>query len=144
MPIPGMPPMPMPPPPPMGGMPPGGAPPGAPGGGAPPGLNPLAQMGLSAMDRLTNREPSGKAGLEQVKQALTLAQQLISAVLPMVDQWDPQVSKNLHVIGRQIADARIDLTKDKEPGIPPELLMGMGGPGPGPSPMGMPPGANPY
>lgn len=108
-----------------GGMPGGG--PGMPPPSPPPPGGPLGaqtSMGLAALDKLQNKQPSGEAHLQQVRKALDLAQQLISAVLPSVAQWEPKVAKDLHVIGRQIADARINLTKEQEPAPPPEGLMG--------------------
>ena len=122
----------------MGGM---GAPPpmpGAPpGGGPPPGLGDTARMGLAALDRLANKEPvGGPQAIQQIKQALELAQKLIAATLPMVGQMNAQTAKDLHIIGRQIADARLNLDKEDGVGPPPEMLMmglqgtGMpGGPG---------------
>src|SRR2546426_1174907 len=103
------------PPPGMGGGPPGGGMPGLPGQpppptGAPgpgqgmpiPGLDQMGQMGLTAIDRLMHREPNGQTSMMQVKEALKLSGQLIAAVLPLIQQWDPKLSKDLHVIGRQI------------------------------------------
>lgn len=119
--MPGLPPgAPMTPPP---GMPPGmgaGGPANLPGAE----IDPLAQMGLSALDRVSRREPHGRLALEKVRKALELAQQLIAAVIPQVNSMDPATAKDLHVIGRQIADARINLDKrDEEGGPPPEALL---------------------
>ena len=119
-------------PPPPGAMP-GGMPPGlqGPGGGMPPGLGDTARMGLAALDRLANKEPmGGPQAIQQIKQALELAQKLIAATLPMVGQMNAQTAKDLHIIGRQIADARLNLDKEDGVGPPPEMLMmGMQGTG---------------
>jgi hypothetical protein len=89
-----------------------------------------AILGLHALDRLASNEPSGGLALEKVGRALDLAQQLIVATLPLVSQWNAEVAKELHVIGRQIADTRINLSKENAPAPPPaELLMGVEGTG---------------
>lgn len=124
-------------PPGAGGGAPGGLPPemmaGLLGGGGGPGgppTDPTAQMGLAALDRLTTQEKSGELSLDRVKQALELAQKLIVASLPMVSQWNAKMAKELHVIGRQVADARINLTKESDVGPPPEaMMMGIQGTG---------------
>lgn len=129
-----MPPMPMP-----GGMPPGmppmGAPggmPGMPGGGGMPPMpdDPTQQMGMVALDRLMNKPPSGQIRMQRVIQALQMASKLVAAVLPEVAETQPKTSKNLHIIGRQIADAILTLQEDNEPGPPPEnLFAGLGAAG---------------
>lgn len=103
--------------------------PGAPGvPGAP--VDSTAQMALSALDKLAPRDASGQLSLERVGKALDLAQRLIVSALPQISQWNAKMAKDLHVIGRQLADARINLNKEEEPGAPPEaLLMGMGNTG---------------
>ncbi len=119
---------------PMGGMsPPSGAMPipgmpGTPPG--PPGLDQTALIALSALDQLAPREASGAAALDRVKKALELAQKLIVTSLPQVSQWNAKMAKDLHVIGRQLADARINIEKSEEPGPPPEdLISGIGSTG---------------
>lgn len=88
-------------------------------------MDATAQMALSALDKLAPREPSGQLSLERVGKALDLAQKLIVAALPQISQWNARLAKDLHVIGRQLADARINLRKEEEPGAPPEALLGM-------------------
>ncbi len=104
---------------------PGG--PGAAPGASAPGVDPrllrIQALGLSALDRVLQRDPSGELALEQIRRALELSQTLLAAVLPMVTAWNPKVAKDLHVIGRQIADARMNLSKEDEPGPPPEAMM---------------------
>jgi hypothetical protein len=87
-------------------------------------------MALSALDKMAPRAASGQLSLERVGKALDLAQRLIVSALPQVSQWNAKMAKDLHVIGRQLADARINLTKEDEPGPPPaSLLMGLGNTG---------------
>lgn len=108
---------------------PGMMPPGA-AGPAAGGADATGQMAMAALDQLSPREASGKASVERVKRALELAQKLIIAALPQVGQWNAQMAKDLHVIGRQLADARINLTKEAEPGPPPEaMIAGIGNTG---------------
>lgn len=103
------------------GAPPAGGMPSAPPNMA--ALGDVGMQGLSSLDRLANKDPNGRLALEQVKKALNLAQQLIGAALPHITQMNPQVAKDLHVIGRQVADARLNLDKEDELGMPPEALM---------------------
>jgi hypothetical protein len=72
-------------------------------------------MALQALDQLAPRQPAGLMSLQRVKQALELAQRLIALTLPFTQQAHPQVAKDLHVIGRQIADARLNLGKEEAP-----------------------------
>lgn len=96
--------------------------------GAP--MDSTAQMALSALDKLAPRAANGELSLERIGKALDLAQRLIVSVLPQVSQSNAQMAKDLHVIGRQLADARINLRKEDEPGAPPaSLLMGLGNTG---------------
>ena len=97
----------------------------------PPGLGDTARMGLAALDQMANKAPmGGQNGVQQIKQALELAQKLIAATLPQVQTMNAQTAKDLHIIGRQIADARLNLDKEDGVGPPPEMLMmGMQGTG---------------
>jgi len=117
-------------------------PPGGPGMGAPPMPDdPTAQMGLAALDRLTTKPAEGRLRLQRIVQALQLASKLIAAALPDVAETKPQVSKDLHIVGRQLADAIINIQQETELNQPPEnLFAGMGAGLPG---MGLPgaPGA---
>ena len=108
-----------------GGMPPVGGPPG----GAPPppppmGLEALGQEGMDALNGLVNREPNGELGVERVRKALDMAHQLILACLPVVGTQNMDMSKQLHVLGRQLADTRMNLSKENEAGLPPESMIG--------------------
>ncbi len=125
-----------PPGPPMGGPPmglPGGGPPmGGPGGPGMPGLDRTAQLGLAALDGLANQDRSGAVSVDRIKNGMSLIQRLISAILPQINArgLNPQVYKDLHVIGRQVADAQLNLEKMPEPGPAPEsFLMGVQGTG---------------
>lgn len=100
-----------------------GAPPGGTFPSATPNMDPTARLALAALGRLSPMEPSGEVALSRVRQALELAQKLIVTALPHISQWNAKMAKDLHVIGRQLADARINLTKEEEPGPPPEALL---------------------
>lgn len=117
-----------------GGTPsPAGPPPGLPATPPNPEQEHLAKLGLAALDDMANRDTqNGAVAIQQIKRALDLAQRLIAATLPQISSrgLNPQVYKDLHVIGRQIADARLNLEKEPELGAPPEaLLMGLSGTG---------------
>lgn len=123
-------------------MPPGGGGmPGAmgmPGGG---GENPMVEMGMSALDGLTNRQPNPTVAMQKVEEALKLAHKLVMAALPQINQWSPKLAKDLHTIGRQILVTQLELQKDQPPQLPPELMAGMmGATG---TPMGTPFGSAP-
>lgn len=104
--------------------------PGAPGAPFQGPMDSTAQTALSALDQLAPRAASGELAMERIGKALDLAQRLIVSALPQVSQWNARMAKDLHVIGRQLADARINLKKEDEPGPPPaSLLMGLGNTG---------------
>lgn len=107
--------------PPMG-MPAG---PGGPPGGAPPlGVDQIGQEGMDALDGLVNTQPSGEQRLERVRNALDIAHKIILACLPIVGTENMDMSKQLHVLGRQLADTRMNLSKENEAGPPPEAMLG--------------------
>lgn len=115
----------------------GEMPPGM-GMGVPPPMpaDPTAQMGLAALDRLTTKPAEGRLRLQRIIQALQMASKLIAAALPDVAETKPQVSKDLHIVGRQLADAIINIQQETELNEPPEnLFAGMGAGLPG---MGLP------
>lgn len=121
--------------------------PGAPGGIPPdtsgmmmmPPADETGQIGLLALDRLLNKPAQGTLRLQRIVQALQMASKLIAAALPDVAETKPNVSKSLHIIGRQIADAILEIQQEASPEPPPEALFagmgtaglpGMGLPGP--------------
>ncbi|MDR7543643.1 MAG: hypothetical protein QN120_05265 [Armatimonadota bacterium] len=93
--------------------------------GLPAGGPPLSRLSLAALGQLAPAQPAGQMGLQRVKQALEFAQRLIALTMPYVQTANPQVAKDLHVIGRQIADARLNLFKEgeEEAGPPPQNLL---------------------
>lgn len=101
----------------MGGGPPGGAP-------APMGLDNLGQEGMDALDGIVNSQPSGEARLERVRTGLDVAHKIILACLPLVGTENMDMAKQLHVLGRQLADTRMNLSKENEAGMPPEAMLG--------------------
>lgn len=86
---------------------------------------PLSRLSLAALGQLAPAQPAGQMGMQRVKQALEFAQRLIALTMPYVQTANPQVAKDLHVIGRQIADARLNLFKEggEEAGPPPQYLL---------------------
>lgn len=111
----------------MGGMGPGGPP-----GGAPPplGVDRLGQEGMDALDGLVNTQPNGELRVERAREGLDVVHKIILALLPIVGAENMELSKQLHTIGRQVADVRINLSKTNEAGTPPEaMLQGIQGTG---------------
>ena len=114
---------------------PGMAPGGMPGGAPPPGMDPgglgaLGQEGMDALDMLVNKEPNGELGVERVRKGLEVAHQIILACLPIVGVQNMDMAKQLHVLGRQLADTRMNLSKENEAGLPPEaMISGISGTG---------------
>lgn len=122
---------------------PGGAgpmPPGNPGmgpapmptgpGGGPPGLAQVGQEGMDALGSLMNRPPSGELRVERLREALDIAHKIILACLPLAGTENMDMAKQLHVLGRQLADTRMNLSKENEAGMPPEsMLSGISGTG---------------
>lgn len=102
-------------------------PPGLPGPGPGPDTMSLGKLALAAMDQLAPRQPSGVLGMERVRQALSMAERLISLVLPSVASLNPELNKALYQIGRQLSDAqlRLDKTGQAEVGPPPPLFTGL-------------------
>lgn len=111
--------------PPQGGMPMmGGGPPGMPAG--PAGGDPLGQIGqegMDALDGLVNGAPNGELRTERAREGLDVVHKIILALLPIVGAENMELSKQLHVIGRQVADVRINLSKENEAGVPPEAMI---------------------
>lgn len=108
---------------PMGGPPPGPMGPGM--GGRPPlGIEQLGQEGMDALGALSNKEPSGELRVERVREALNVIHQLINACIPEVGIENMDLSKQLHGVGRQIAQIRINLSQENEAGMPPESMLG--------------------
>lgn len=87
-------------------------------------LGPLGQEGMDALDSLVNSQPSGELRLEKTREGLDIAHKIILALLPFVGTENMEMSKQLHTIGRQIADVRINLAKENEAGMPPEAMIG--------------------
>lgn len=115
--------------PPDGGMPMGGPPPGVPAGpagGAPPlaGMGQIGQEGMDALDGLVNGPQNGELRTERAREGLDVVHKIILALLPVVGAENMELSKQLHTIGRQVADVRINLSKENEAGVPPESMIG--------------------
>lgn len=105
---------------------------GPPGGAMPPsgGMGSLGQEGMDALDGLVNSQPSGELRTERAREGLDVVHKIILALLPIVGAENMELSKQLHTIGRQVADVRINLSKTNEAGIPPEaMLQGIQGTG---------------
>jgi hypothetical protein len=79
---------------------------------------------MDALDQVTNSQPSGEMKVEKVDNALSMAHQLILAVLPLVGTQNMDLSKQLHILGRQLADTRMNLSKENGAGTPPEAMIG--------------------
>lgn len=112
----------------MGGGAPGGMPgPGMPGPGMPGDVqsNPLFQMGMAALNGAAPGNQSNETtAMQKVEQALDLAHKLVMNALPLVGQWNPKLSKDLHTIGRQIVDTKLAIQKETPPQFPPAMLSG--------------------
>lgn len=131
----------------MFGLTPGGPAgmPGMPGMGggdgmATPGMesNPMSQMAVSALDQLMPKSPNPTAAMQKVEQAFDLAYKLVMTALPQLAQWNPKITKDAHAAARMLISLKGEIRKEAAPGIPPDLMLGMGsGPGAAP-PMGSP------
>lgn len=114
--------------PPPGGMPGGPMPPvgGAPAPGPPPriGADVLGQEGMDALNGLTNRPPSGELRVERTREGLEVVHKIILALASVAGTDNMELSKQLFTIGRQVADMRVNLSKENEAGIPPEAMLG--------------------
>jgi len=119
--VPGMPPMPGMPMPGMPGMP--GAGPGAPGGGDPFAANP--DLALGAMMDLTPKSGNPTQAITKVSKALDQMHKLAMLILPQVSQWNSKLAKDIHALSKQILTAKLDLTKEQQPGPPPDLMLGL-------------------
>lgn len=115
--------------------------PGGPGG-APPGMdpmmgggNPMAGPALSALDQLSPKSPNPTASMQKIEEALDLAYKLVSTVISQAQMTNPKVAKDGHQIARSLLNMKSELRKDSSPGIPPDLMLGMGMAG-SPNPMG--------
>lgn len=102
-------------------------------GGAQPGTPPSVPMegspsfsnGMAALNQMNPGGDSAETtALTKVDEALELAHKLVMNCLPIVNQWDPKLAKDLHTVGRQLVDTRINLHKETPPELPPAMLSG--------------------
>lgn len=102
------------------------------GGG---GGNPMADMGMQALEGLSPKSTGANQALDKVDEALRTAYKLVAVCITQVNQWSPEVAKELHMISKQLLQTQIKLKEERPPEIPPDLLMD------GSSNMGMPTGS---
>src|SRR5207245_10609500 len=58
---------------------------------------------------------------------------LVMTAIAQVQQWNPKVAKDGHQVARTLLNIKSELHKEATPGIPPDLMLGMGmGGAPGP------------
>jgi len=87
--------------------------------------NPMMGAAMGALDDLMPKSPNPTQAIAQVDQALKLAHELVMRVIPQVSQWNSKLAKEMHVIGKQLLTAKMDLKKEQGPqGPPPALMMG--------------------
>lgn len=122
----------------MGGMPPGmmmPPPPDMGGAMATPGMDPGGGMPGQALNALgaLGPKPNPSQATQKVEEAFTLAHQLVMSVLPQLTQWNPKLAGQGHAAAKMLLTIRSDLRKEATPGMPPDLMLGMGlGGAPGP------------
>lgn len=107
--------------------PPGAGPggfPSAPPSPPPTELDMVGQQGLSALDSLGGMEPNSEVRIETTRKVLDTIHKMVLALMPTIGIDNMDLAKQLHIIGRQVADVRINLSKQNEAGIPPEAMIG--------------------
>jgi hypothetical protein len=86
------------------------------------------QPGSDGMAALQQMNPGGDANettaLTKVDEALELAHKLVMNCLPIINQWNPKLAKDLHTVGRQLVDTRLNMHKETPPELPPAMMSG--------------------
>jgi hypothetical protein len=98
--------------------------------------DPMAQMGMSALDQLMPKSPNPTAAIQRIEQAVDMAHQLIMSIIPQIMQWNPDVAKDAHAAARMLLQIRSTVRKEVAPEAPPDLSAGMGVAGSPATPMG--------
>ena len=104
--------------------------------------DPASQMSMGAMGGLNPKSPNPTEAMQKVDEALQVSHDLVMMSLTQIQNWNPKLSRDLHAIGQKLLAAKMDLKKEQPLGMPPDLMMGMGGATGGPPAMG--PGSKPY
>ncbi len=89
------------------------------------GDSPMPGQALSALGGL-GPKPNPTQATQKVEEAFTLAHQLVMSVLPQLTQWNPKVAGQAHAAAKSLLSIRSDLRKEMQPGLPPDLMLGMG------------------
>src|SRR5438132_7802549 len=116
-------------------------PPGPEGMQTPGGGGPMADLAMSTLDQLSPKTPNPTAALKKVEEAFDLAYKLVMTAIAQVQQWNPKVAKDGHQVARTLLNIKSELHKEATPGVPPDLMLGMGMAG-APGPMSPQPSAS--